>query len=462
MSELIVYKDGESKTVDSWDFPRLRSQGWTTVPPVDFGGVENINIHLPNPTADQPASYWREERRRVVAALPNFIERIKSGAGEDTLTHPNWGAGGFKTLSIDWVGWADNGDPEYVIKISEVEPVGQGLTGDYGRAVFTDNITWNPLTWLGGFTRDERVTLPVGSDSFYSESLGSEESGYIIPEIPNPAYQSQWYDVGKTYTQGKSLAPEGQLAVALNTPAVIRALKSWKSGTLGEQDGRGGHKSGNEEAWDRIVMATPFNLGQVQGMWDDLIAVTSPPGEDEEVAAPNPYDDLYAAIEQMVADNKAANAPRYDPPDPGMVSDWVDAQLQTLVGDVDPSRTSVLRDIYLRADRQQFDGQAVDPQQQVLERIRGYGDYQYIHRLRPGSITEAEWIPSQVGGLIKAGVRNIALEGRAKSQAAAGVTPANAGEAAEISELMATGRANLPSFFNKIASVAQSTFRRIR
>ena len=419
---MLMYKDGRSKQVDSWLRGKMIRLGWSTTPPTD--GPQDVRIVLPSPTLAQPASFWRGQRQRIETALPLLIRQVEASRSVP---------GGIMTAQVEFSGFNELGQPKYDI-------------------FMVDTI---PGTNQGARNLNMQATLP--GSSFETTETQVAESGLIIPEL-SAGSPGRFFTDDANKRWDKISGTFKGLALVFRDEKVQRTLAAWRAGTLGEAIDA---ESGKDEALDRITAATGLSLGTIRGYWDDLLAMSAPPGEAGEVP-PTTAEQLIADMlaEMQAQGAKGAAGPRYNPPDSNLVSDWVEGQLQVLVGDIDPGRSVMLRDLYLRADRQAFDGQAVDPRQSVLERIRTFDDYQTIHRLRPDSINEAEWIPAQVGGLIKAGVRNAIIEKRAIQQATAGVAPVEAGAAANITEMMGTGRP-LPAFMQNIQDVAVSTFRRI-
>lgn len=153
--------------------------------------------------------------------------------------------------------------------------------------------------------------------------------------------------------------------------------------------------------------------------------------------------------------------PVYTPPDEALVADGIKGMLIQLLGHADETRLGELVGLYMREHRRAFGGAAVDPAQAVKDAIRGQDAYKRIHKLRPEQVDETEWISSQAGQLLAAGVRNEAVDERAVLQAQVGTPLAQARQSANIAELQATKRA-LPEFFNRFSQAATASFRRVR
>lgn len=102
-----------------------------------------------------------------------------------------------------------------------------------------------------------------------------------------------------------------------------------------------------------------------------------------------------------------AAAPVYQAPDRRLVEDSVKAQLAALAGTVDPGRLRDLTNLYMSEDKRAFaerETQQLDPMASVQAKIREGADYKAIHKLRPESVDEFEWISSRQGALQRAGV----------------------------------------------------------
>jgi len=113
---------------------------------------------------------------------------------------------------------------------------------------------------------------------------------------------------------------------------------------------------------------------------------------------------------------------KYNQPDDGDVNDLVKSLLVSMVGTFDEGRQAMLREVYLEADRANFDSdtQTISPVQAVKEKIRSFGDYERIHKLRPDELDDMEWVTSRQGALVNLGI--------AEDQAIdLGVTAATAG-----------------------------------
>jgi len=156
---------------------------------------------------------------------------------------------------------------------------------------------------------------------------------------------------------------------------------------------------------------------------------------------------IWQLNQNLQAQNGAAAT--YQAPDRATIYDQVKAKLISLIGVADPARINILTDLYMRTDQERFNGGARDPGQVVIDAIRLYPEYQRVHALRPDFIDEADWLSYQFQGLMNAGMRNSAIERRAITQATAGVSPARAGEAGQVFELMETGQM-LPTFLQRM------------
>jgi hypothetical protein len=232
-----------------------------------------------------------------------------------------------------------------------------------------------------------------------------------------------------------------------------------------------------QEAIDALGFeGVPFNPappGLVGFDWDEFEAAKKsgaagnvPDFSDEDdpygacIAAGNDVMTCYLLYGQDQATPGGGGGRRYEKPDRGLVEDSVRGALIALTGKSDPARVAQLTDLYLRDDKRRFSGADVDPSQSIREMIRSYPDYQRIHQLRPESIDETEWIPTQVAQLMSAGVRPSAIDERAIVQAQVGVSAARGQESAFISEFMQTNRP-VPGFVTRFQQAATASLRRV-
>jgi hypothetical protein len=116
-------------------------------------------------------------------------------------------------------------------------------------------------------------------------------------------------------------------------------------------------------------------------------------------------------------------------------------------------------DTYMRDHRRNFDSEAaeVDPAQSVLELVRSSVEYQSIHKLRPKSVDERDWIGERRQAAAQGGLTESKQEQFAIDQAATGGDPADVVKAAAISQLQSSGKA--PALLdNQFRQVAQAMF----
>jgi hypothetical protein len=183
-------------------------------------------------------------------------------------------------------------------------------------------------------------------------------------------------------------------------------------------------------------------------------------GSDEPVEEPDEMQDFLNSLIQSLTGG-GGGGPKYQAPDRNLVRDSAQAMMVSMVGQSDDPRIHALTELYLRDHRRQFDGASVEPAQSVKDYIRSFEDYKRIHDLRPESIDEMEWVPTQAAQLAAGGMRVGEIDQRAITQAQVGTTPANARQAAFIHELSGTGRANMPAFFQQFSQAASASFRRV-
>jgi hypothetical protein len=102
--------------------------------------------------------------------------------------------------------------------------------------------------------------------------------------------------------------------------------------------------------------------------------------------------------------------PSYIMPMRSAVEDTVKAMLTALVGEASDTSIQQLADEYEAAHKKQWDVRTgggdrdIDPNQVVLDKIRGRDDYKRIHELRPDGSDETRWISERRGRLEQLGV----------------------------------------------------------
>jgi hypothetical protein len=167
------------------------------------------------------------------------------------------------------------------------------------------------------------------------------------------------------------------------------------------------------------------------------------------------FDDLLTSLSAGRGGGRIAA--QYVAPDRRLVEDAIKSRLVALVGQSDPSRIAMLSDLYLQEHRRAFDSKDVqlDPMTSVQDKIRLFDDYQAIHRLRPETADEFQWVSQRVGALLRAGVTETDAQTIGIEQAKAGATTTQAARAGEIATLTGQRRV-LPGFLQDMQTTARS------
>lgn len=152
----------------------------------------------------------------------------------------------------------------------------------------------------------------------------------------------------------------------------------------------------------------------------------------------------------------------YVPPDRREVEDAVRGMLATLVGRADKGPLKEYTDLYMREDRAAFDkNDGRSPKASVLERIRAREDYKRIHRLRPDTVDEQDWVTTAMSAAINTGMTATRGAEFGVRMATAGATPQDVTEAALTQEFARTNVAR-PEFFNRFQETARAMFGGVR
>ena len=157
-----------------------------------------------------------------------------------------------------------------------------------------------------------------------------------------------------------------------------------------------------------------------------------------------------------------ASGPTYIGPMRSVVEDTVKSMLTSLTGSENESLVQSLSDVYEKAHKAQWDvrrsgGTDIDPNQTVLDAIRGQEDYKRIHKLRPESQSETKWIADRVSRLTQLGVSAQDADDRAVWLAQTG-TNLNDVDVGKFQ--MTQGRKDI-SLFNKIGKAAEQVARQL-
>ncbi len=123
--------------------------------------------------------------------------------------------------------------------------------------------------------------------------------------------------------------------------------------------------------------------------------------------------------------SRGGGGPKYVGPMREVVEDSVKSMLTALTGEEPEERIQELADMYMKADRERWNvarsgGEDIDPNQVVLEAIRGQEDYKRIHTLRGEGDSETRWISDRQARLGQLGVGSQDADDRAITLAQAG------------------------------------------
>lgn len=115
----------------------------------------------------------------------------------------------------------------------------------------------------------------------------------------------------------------------------------------------------------------------------------------------------------------------YQAPDRNAVRDQVRLMMVALIGKGDDALIEQLTDQFLADDRARvMDNAAVDPAQTVRDRIRQTEAYGRIHKLRPESVAEEDWLPAYRQVLMAAGIPMATIDDLAIKFAQSAANPA--------------------------------------
>lgn len=151
-------------------------------------------------------------------------------------------------------------------------------------------------------------------------------------------------------------------------------------------------------------------------------------------------------------------APVYTAPDERTIRETVENQMVALLGKIDDSAADRVTKSYMKAHREAWEGKSIDPNMTILEGIRGLEEYKRIHKLRPDSIRESQWISNQQQALLNAGMRTSEVQERSRDLAQIGaVATGRNAQLAEFSEGFQAG-----GFFERLDRAAGAAARRLR
>ena len=126
---------------------------------------------------------------------------------------------------------------------------------------------------------------------------------------------------------------------------------------------------------------------------------------------------------------RGGSRPKYPAPDRRTVEEWVGDKLIILTGAKQPELQKIV-DSYLKAHKAQWEGKAIDPAAEAIEKIRGLGEYKRIHTLRPDAADEDTWVSSRQNRLTQLGVgaKDAASRGIALAATGANTVDIDAGK----------------------------------
>lgn len=155
--------------------------------------------------------------------------------------------------------------------------------------------------------------------------------------------------------------------------------------------------------------------------------------------------------------------PVYVAPDRRVVMDFVKGTLVSLVGTVPEEHVERLTDLYMTEHRRNFDtlDKEIDPAQSVLEEVRKTPEYKSIHKLRPESEDERNWIAQRRAAAEQGGLDVEQQEDFAIEQATVGGDADDVVEAAAKEQLTTSGTAHGTPLEMRFRELASSIFAQV-
>lgn len=156
--------------------------------------------------------------------------------------------------------------------------------------------------------------------------------------------------------------------------------------------------------------------------------------------------------------------PEYVAPDRRVIEDLVKGTLVSLVGNLPEGMVDSFTDLYMSEHRKAWDttDRQIDPQQSLIEAVRGTAEYRTVHKLRPDSQDERLWVADRRNAAQRGGLTVGAQEDFAITQATAGGDIPDVIEAASVAQFQSSGSARGTLLDTKIRDAAQSIFRGVR
>lgn len=139
--------------------------------------------------------------------------------------------------------------------------------------------------------------------------------------------------------------------------------------------------------------------------------------------------------------------PAYTSPNRDALAQAIKTYVVAVTGTNRPDLVEASVNAYLSADRKAWDqqvagkgGEEIDPMQAVYSLVRGSAPYKSIHKLRPESVDELDWVTSRQGKLRSVGLSDARSEALGISQATVGSNDEALVGAAEMQFNADTGR----------------------
>ena len=157
-----------------------------------------------------------------------------------------------------------------------------------------------------------------------------------------------------------------------------------------------------------------------------------------------------------------AVGPVYRAPDRRVIEDQIKGMLVSLLGTVDESLVQEFTNLHMKEDKRNWDSptETIDPSMSVLEAVRNTSQYKSIHKLRPDSVDERQWISDRRSAALRGGLNTADLEQFAIGSAASGSNLGDVPFSAAVSQFGASGVAP-PLLDEKFRRVATSVFGRV-
>lgn len=133
--------------------------------------------------------------------------------------------------------------------------------------------------------------------------------------------------------------------------------------------------------------------------------------------------------------------PVYEAPDRRVIEDMAKGMMVSLLGAVAPDKVEEGVNIYMKDHRRNWDNESVEinPEQSLLEFIRGTEEYETIHALRPSSEDERSWVSDRRAAAQRGGLNTGLQEDFAIEQAQVGGDIQDVEDAAGVEQTLVSG-----------------------